>query len=97
MPIAAPAFAGATPCSDQRLKQPDQRLVGGRHVEAVQLGRPHPAKRARMLRDRRSMPFAAYVKQEQQMPVTEHVARKAGRREAEIGRASCREKVCPSV
>src|SRR3546814_6113511 len=35
-----------------------------------------------MLRDRRSAPFAAYIKQEQQMPVAEHVARKAGGRKA---------------
>src|SRR3546814_6765012 len=37
-----------------------------------------------MLRDRRPAPLAANIKQQQQMPLAQHVARKAGGREAGV-------------
>src|SRR3546814_6092330 len=63
---------------NQRLQQPDQRKIGGRHVEGVKLDRTHPAQRARMDRLRRAAPFAADIEQQQQMLVAQRIAREAG-------------------
>ena len=65
---------GAVPSPlEQSLQYPDQRQVGGRHIQTVHLRGAHPLQRGGMARLRHTFPFPADIEQQQQMPVAQRL------------------------